>query len=411
MGAGIFGALGGILFFFAPNLANALRPDDPKVTAGPAVTITQGGSGNTNTVNNYFSPRADSQSASSLLSFQKYALFWVRIEENIYQIGVVTKLFNPNNRPIQITGLVFNGRRWSFFPRGSYNVMAMRQNGSHAELLEDNYLKPASDAYFKQLLPLKFEMRVNGGLMPELVLRGKWGVLLADSRTEDIVPNVYSVHEQPISSGDWDNILKPQSPINVEALTYKPFPPEPGRSAQSAYYLVFNPDRSATISNPYYDHTPYFKGEAGVMTFIGASGILVLDPGWQILGRTYAEVWSDPVKLKLYNSIFPPEQDGLPRPFGFFAGAENTMAGKIDRPLSAATTRAADKLDFNFDGVQKHEADDEAQRRVVLGQLTREYILTHDGISPQPLAGLELPPKDWLNKRLEELELSWRVPK
>jgi hypothetical protein len=40
----------------------------------------------------------------------------------------------------------------------------------------------------------------------------------------------------------------------------------------------------------------------------------------------------------------------------------------------------------------------------------REYIASHDEISPALLAGTELPPAEWMNRRLEELGKPWRVP-
>ena len=43
------------------------------------------------------------------------------------------------------------------------------------------------------------------------------------------------------------------------------------------------------------------------------------------------------------------------------------------------------------------------RRRTLLHTLLREYILSHDNISPALMAGTEWPPLDWMNKRLSEL--------
>jgi|GEM_PF-6923130 thiol:disulfide interchange protein len=52
---------------------------------------------------------------------------------------------------------------------------------------------------------------------------------------------------------------------------------------------------------------------------------------------------------------------------------------------------------------------EELQRRYrILKALRQEYILSHDNISPQMMAGIEMPPKEWINKRLQELGESWR---
>lgn len=52
---------------------------------------------------------------------------------------------------------------------------------------------------------------------------------------------------------------------------------------------------------------------------------------------------------------------------------------------------------------------DNNRRKQMLQSLVREYILSHDGLSPGLLAGTEWPPIDWLNKRVKELGESWTV--
>lgn len=49
------------------------------------------------------------------------------------------------------------------------------------------------------------------------------------------------------------------------------------------------------------------------------------------------------------------------------------------------------------------------RRRQLLKTLSREYILSHDNLSPALLAGTEWPPLDWMNKRLKELGENWSV--
>jgi hypothetical protein len=50
-----------------------------------------------------------------------------------------------------------------------------------------------------------------------------------------------------------------------------------------------------------------------------------------------------------------------------------------------------------------------ARRRAIQEALRGEYILSHENISPGLLAGNELPPADWMNKRLRELGEKWTV--
>jgi hypothetical protein len=51
----------------------------------------------------------------------------------------------------------------------------------------------------------------------------------------------------------------------------------------------------------------------------------------------------------------------------------------------------------------------ENRKQNILSLLRNEYILSHDSISPGLLAGTELPPSEWINKRLHELGETWTV--
>ncbi len=49
------------------------------------------------------------------------------------------------------------------------------------------------------------------------------------------------------------------------------------------------------------------------------------------------------------------------------------------------------------------------QRITFMQTLTKLYILSHNHISPEMIAGLEWPPEVWLNDQLEKRALNWRV--
>ena len=53
--------------------------------------------------------------------------------------------------------------------------------------------------------------------------------------------------------------------------------------------------------------------------------------------------------------------------------------------------------------------DEKLRRREILSLLRNEYILSHDNISAGMLAGLEMPPSEWVNRRLGQLKECWRV--
>ncbi len=54
-------------------------------------------------------------------------------------------------------------------------------------------------------------------------------------------------------------------------------------------------------------------------------------------------------------------------------------------------------------------ATETTRRAVILAQLTQLYISSHDGIPSRMMAGLELPPTDFLNRELQHLNERWRV--
>ncbi|MFT7570218.1 MAG: hypothetical protein ACI9JL_001245 [Paracoccaceae bacterium] len=292
--------------------------------------------------------REKSQEVVQNLLFQKFALFWVEGEKHHYQIGVVTKFFNFDDKPYQINGIVLDLENWTFFPRGSYHLRSLTQLEDRAELVEDNYVKSGAEAYFKKLLPVKFDLTINGGDTPELVLRGRWSLRTKD-HTVAVIPPLYSVHPRPLSTQEWDDLLKSQSQITFDDLYFKKVPERPPADMVDSSYLVFNADRSANIDNPYFAETLAARGPNGVIVFIRGKADVPTDRGWVMLGNTYSEAWADSRKLELYNSIHPPDEEGLPRAIGFFAGLENEMAGQLNRPLAAPTTRAADILEFSPD--------------------------------------------------------------
>ena len=57
---------------------------------------------------------------------------------------------------------------------------------------------------------------------------------------------------------------------------------------------------------------------------------------------------------------------------------------------------------------QELTSEEEKRRREkILVMLRQEYILSHDRISPRMMAGTELLPSDWVQKRLKELGEDW----
>ncbi|RXH13720.1 hypothetical protein EAS56_14080 [Bradyrhizobium guangzhouense] len=49
------------------------------------------------------------------------------------------------------------------------------------------------------------------------------------------------------------------------------------------------------------------------------------------------------------------------------------------------------------------------KRNAVIQRLVGYYISSHDGISPEIMAGIALPPTDWLDQQLANLHQNWRM--
>jgi uncharacterized membrane-anchored protein YhcB (DUF1043 family) len=57
---------------------------------------------------------------------------------------------------------------------------------------------------------------------------------------------------------------------------------------------------------------------------------------------------------------------------------------------------------------QKHELELEAKdHSETLDKLRVEWMASHGGFSSKMLAGTEMPPRDWINKRLKEMGKNW----
>jgi len=106
------------------------------------------------------------------------------------------------------------------------------------------------------------------------------------------------------------------------------------------------------------------------------------------------------------------------------AGLLGSAVLTINRIKSEATHRAEiatlnDKMDIvrnqnanlsNFLIASKNTGMSEADRKKAIETTLRnQYILSHDPIDPDILAGTKMPPEDWMNKRLGELGETWTI--
>ena len=112
-----------------------------------------------------------------------------------------------------------------------------------------------------------------------------------------------SQYETVISLQEWEALLKPNSTIDPENIIFKPGPINVPRTKEIMYHLLYNPDPSASLQINHLSHPPPARNRHGVLIFFVGNGIPPIKEGWILLGHTYEEIWSDPKKLVLYNSV------------------------------------------------------------------------------------------------------------
>lgn len=165
-------------------------------------------------------PRQSSEVAWPNISFQKFAWFWVQTENEVYQLGVITKLFNAEGKSYLLNGLTFDTTEWTLVPRGAYYIRRYLQFPDRIEILEDNYIKANDVGYFKKLLPVSFEMTIVGGDFPDIILKGQWHLIIGKENMP-IEPHFFTKYEYVLSVQEWGNLLKPKSKINFDNLVYQ----------------------------------------------------------------------------------------------------------------------------------------------------------------------------------------------
>jgi len=89
-----------------------------------------------------------------------------------------------------------------------------------------------------------------------------------------------------------------------------------------------------------------------------------------------------------------------------FGIGKEKKPGKSFHPSNTNVNAGRDIIIGNREDVKD---DEQMRRKNILNKLHHEYILSNDGISSAMLAGLENPPKEWINKRLKELDENWRI--
>lgn len=157
------------------------------------------------------------------ISFQKFALFWVQTEPRVYHLGVIAKLFNAGDKSHYLDGLTFERTEWKMIPRGSYVIRRYIEFPDKVDFIDPNFIKPNDVGYYKKLLPVRWDMTIQGGVLPDFVLIGKWNATIGATQIA-LEPRGFGVCNNPLSEEQWTDLLKPKSQIDIENLNYFPVP-------------------------------------------------------------------------------------------------------------------------------------------------------------------------------------------
>jgi hypothetical protein len=267
------------------------------------------------------------------IGFEKFVLYFVKWDDGIYRLGVTGQLQNHENKALEINAINYHGGAWTIFPRGFVNIQRYAEFSDQSDLPDEaTNLLPHTEGYFKKTLKIRLFMThlsAQDTRVPNLLLRGDWEFVVG-KESYILSPLRFAVAPKAISREEWDALdRKSAAGFKAVAVPARPLNEGPGSKGKPTYtwYLLYSPDRSETLENPYFQKTPYAKSPAGVMVFAYANSSVPIDGAWTVLGHTYHEAWSNQEALASYNSVFPPDKNGNPRAFGYFQGCELEMLG------------------------------------------------------------------------------------
>lgn len=277
---------------------------------------------------------------NNICQFNNARIFLIKVEQNVYQIGIIAKVINLSDDNQEIDYMFIKKGELGILSRTTNYIQAIYNRVCYPIIVENNILVANAATNLKLLTPIKIKLLDNNvPLAPEIVFTGKWLIKRSRGIFKTISGDMryYSTYEKYISVDEWNRLLKPSSGINVEDINLKLAPIDADLNMPAKIHLLWNRDPTAKINIYGFTESYYAHGANGTMVFVAGNGNLNLENGWEILGSNYNEVWADRQKRMLYNSIYPPSESEEPRAFAAFMGAEDAMG--VNAPVP--TTRAA----------------------------------------------------------------------
>ena len=264
-------------------------------------------------------------------------VFFVLIENSHHHLGLLLKVLNLDNKSHLISKVELKRKYIDLAARGSSNILNLYNYNIDNQEVSNGFIKANQDEYVKISLPIKLDITINNPPPPEIIFYEEF-CLTIDKKKILTSPQYIANYERVITVQEWDSILRADYKIDLNSCSRKIVPTEIDFNAKTNIYLVYNPDPSSKLQIYGYDQTLEVRNAHGVMFFVAGKGIPPLKNGWKILGKNYQEVWSNPHSLETYNRVFPPDENGVLRPIGAFAGREAEMGLTSAAPITRGRT-------------------------------------------------------------------------
>jgi hypothetical protein len=266
------------------------------------------------------------------VSLERVSIFYVTIEPDMYQLGITARLFNNDTKAHKLDGIAIDPLTLQIGGEGNAYIQKIFVSDASAENHDDLVIKPGEYRDYNLLLPIKFAEKINGLRGPDIVFLSPFTLKFERGiRDLSVRADRYGNFERPITIDEWSKLLTPASNVNLMAISFKRTPRSQG-VGELRDFIVFNPDRTATIDVYGFAKTDYKKTNRGTITMLKGNGEPILDGGWVLMANDYQELFRNPQMLALYESIVGRDgPDTLIRLDAGFRAADMHTLGPVER--------------------------------------------------------------------------------
>jgi len=143
--------------------------------------------------------------------------FWVETAPEVYQIGAVMRIYNLGSQTTFLRGIVLDAAQPQITGRGQSYLRRLTFFEPKAEAKDDNFVKAASDARYKLMLPIRMEAKIVFPPPAQVAYVGTWKLKFRSSERA-VTPEQTATYERVITRTEWDTLLKPTSTIPADAV-------------------------------------------------------------------------------------------------------------------------------------------------------------------------------------------------